>query len=65
MKKLGNPLDAYPAFPAKDQQHRQHQDPQPLRALLVFPQLRFRRLPGARSQPFTMLIHTTGLLQKF
>ena len=59
MKKLGNPLDAYPPFQAKDKQHGQHQDPQPLRALLLFPQLRFRRLPGALAQPFTMPIHTT------
>ena len=59
MKKLGNPLDPHPPFQAKDKQHRQHQDPQPPRALLLFPQRRFRHLPSALAQPFTTPIHTT------
>ena len=59
MKKLGQALNAYPTFQAKDKNHCQHQNPQPLRAPLLFPQLRFRYLLGAVAQPFTVPIHTT------
>ena len=59
MKKLGPPLNAHSPFQAKHKNPGQHEEPPPLCAPFLFPQLRFRHLPGALVQPFAVPLHTT------